>query len=113
MSPSVHWRDLLIGVAGVWLIASPSVLGYDLDSTAALNAYGVGFGLILFCIISAWRLEELGNEIVNIVFGCWLVLSPYALGFSDQGTVALNAILVGLIVAALAIWDLCSIPTPG
>jgi hypothetical protein len=70
MGPKVHWRDLLIGLVALWLIASPSVLGYDLDSTAALNAYGVGFGLIIFCVISAWRLQDLGNEIWITECGC-------------------------------------------
>ena len=110
MRLNVHWRDLLIGVAGLWLIASPSIIDYQLNNTAISNAYGVGCGLIVFCILSAWRLQDLGNEIVNIVFGCWLVLSPYALGFSRQQAVTLNAIIAGLIVVALAIWDLYSIP---
>ena len=69
MRRSVHWRDLLIGAAGLWLIASPASLGFDLDNVAALNAYSVGFFLILFCLISAWRLEDLGNEIVNVLAG--------------------------------------------
>ena len=40
MNPKVHWRDLLIGAAGLWLIASPTVLGFELNETAALNAVG-------------------------------------------------------------------------
>jgi hypothetical protein len=98
-------------MAALWLVASPVMLGYDLDhspdfTAPALNAYAVGTGLIIFCIISAWRLEDLGNEILNILFGCWLVLSPYALAFSDRSLAALNAIVVGLFVIVLAIWDL-------
>jgi len=112
MRPRVHWRDLLIGAAGAWLIASPSALGYGLDEAAALNATGVGWCLVVFCIISAWRLVDLGNEILNILIGCWLALSPYALGFSEQRIATVNAVSVGLIVVGLAVWDLCSIPAP-
>ncbi|HTP60886.1 MAG TPA: SPW repeat protein [Burkholderiales bacterium] len=112
MEPRAHWRDVVIGLAGAWLVASPSVLGYDLDPAAAANAFGAGFGLVIFCIISAWRLTDLGNEIVNIVFGGWLVLSPYALGFSGERAATLNAISVGLVVAALAAWDLHSARKP-
>lgn len=108
MHSSTHWRDLLIGMVGLWLIASPSLLGYGLSHAAALNAYGVGSGLIVFSIVSAWRLRDLGNEILNVVFGCWLVLSPFALGFSGQRAAALNAAAVGLIVASVALWDLFS-----
>ncbi|HUK04490.1 MAG TPA: SPW repeat protein [Burkholderiales bacterium] len=110
MNPKVHWRDLLIGAAGIWLIASPTVLGYNLVEKAASNAVGVGWCLVIFCVISAWRLADLGNEILNIVMGCWLVLSPFSLGFSEQRTAELNAIAVGLLVAGLAIWDLSSVP---
>ena len=112
MNPKVHWRDLLIGAAGIWLIASPKMLGYDLEETAALNAVGVGWCLVIFCAISAWRLVDLGNEIFNIVIGCWLILSPFSLGFSERRTPELNAIAVGLLVAGLAVWDLSSIRGP-
>jgi len=112
VKPRVHWRDLIIGVAGAWLVASPTVLGYGLDETASANAIGVGWCLMIFCVISAWRLKDLGNEILNIVFGSWLALSPYSLGFSGDRAAALNAISVGLIVAALAVWDLHSTAKP-
>ena len=112
VKPRVHWRDLIIGAAGAWLVASPYVLGYELDGAAASNAVGIGCCLVIFCIISAWRLKDLGNEILNIVFGSWLALSPYALGFSGHRTPALNAISVGLVVAALAVWDLHSTAKP-
>jgi hypothetical protein len=113
MRPRVHWSDLLIGVAAIWLILSPVALGYDIDHlpdlrAPAINAYATGIGLLVFCLISAWRLEDIGNEIVNIGFGCWLVLSPYALGFSDLTSAALNAVMVGITVVAAAVWDLRS-----
>jgi hypothetical protein len=111
MHPRVHWCDLLIGAAALWLMASPVMLGYDLEHSPnwqapALNAYAVGTGLLIFCVLSAWRLEDLGNEILNIVFGCWLVLSPFALAFSDWRLVTLNTIAVGLVVIMFAILDL-------
>jgi len=112
MNPKVHWRDLLIGAAGLWLIASPTVLGFELNETAALNAVGAGWCLVIFCVISAWRVVELGNEILNIVIGCWLALSPFSLGYSEQRVPELNAIAVGLLVAALAVWDMSRVPAP-
>ena len=112
MNPKVHWRDLLIGASGIWLIASPTVLGYNLVEAAAYNAVGVGACLVVFCIVSAWRLEDLGNEIFNVVMGFWLALSPFSLGFSEQRIAELNAITVGLIVVALALWDLSSVRSP-
>lgn len=111
MRPKVHWRDLLIGAAALWLLVSPVLLGYDVGNlpnlhAPALNSYAVGTGLLLFCIISAWRVEDLGNEILNIVFGCWLALSPFALAFSDLTTATWNTIAAGVFVIVLAIWDI-------
>lgn len=108
----VHWRDLLVGLVALWLMASPLLLGYGLERAPATNAYTVGSALILFCTISAWRLKDLGDEIVNILFGCWLILSPYALAFSDHRAATLNAIAVGVIVILLAVWDLSANPEP-
>jgi len=109
----VHWRDLVIAAASLWLMGSPFLFGYDSQLVAATNAYGVGCALIFFCIMSAWRLRDFGNEIVNIVFGCWLVLSPYALAFADQRAATLNAIAVGLCVIVLGIWDLAAASKSG
>ena len=111
MRRNVHWYDLLIVMAALWLLASPTVLGYEVGQlsvlqTPALNAYGVGLALTLYCVISAWRIEDVGNEIVNMIFGCWLMLSPYALGFSDWLRPSLNAMLVGLVVVMLAAMDI-------
>jgi hypothetical protein len=111
MRPKVHWCDLLIGVAALWLMVSPMLLGYDTDHlptmrAPAVNSFAVGAVLFLFCVMSAWRLQDIGSEILNIALGCWLVLSPYAFGFSDLPRAAFNTIVMGVIVIALAICDL-------
>jgi hypothetical protein len=110
MSRRIHWCDLLIGVAGLWLLAAPTVLGFDLHEfphspTAALNCYVVGSGMAAFSLMSAWRLQDNGNEMLNIGFGTWLMLAPYALGFADWLTPTINGLLTGLTVVALAALD--------
>ena len=104
----MHWRDIAIMVIGAWLVISPGVLGLTLAHAFAYNAYGVGIGIIVFNLISAWRLEDLGNEIVNIVLGAWLVLAPFAFGFADTFAATLNDVAAGVAIAALAVWDLVS-----
>ena len=49
------------------------------------------------------------EEAVNIALGVWLVVSPWALRFSDQVNVRLNAVIVGLVIA-LAIWAMALDP---
>lgn len=109
--PKIPWCDLVIGGAALWLLAAPQVLGYDTVHlpnmrAPAVNSQAVGIGLLLFGIISAWRTQDIGNEMLNIAFGCWLVLSPFALGFADLPRAVMNTIAVGLVVISLAIDEL-------
>ena len=113
MRGNVHWYDLLIAAIALWLLASPTVLGFDAGQVPglqapALNAYAAGTCLLVYCVISAWRVEDVGNEIVNMILGSWLMLSPYALGFSEWLQPSLDAILVGFVVVVLAVLDIRS-----
>lgn len=40
---------------------------------------------------------------VNVVLGLWLVAAPFALGYDDATTSTINSIIVGLVVAGLAL----------
>jgi hypothetical protein len=44
------------------------------------------------------------EEVVNILLGVALIVSPWVLAFSDQSTPMTNAVVVGIIVTALALW---------
>ena len=92
------------------MAASPHVLGYTLDSPATGNAYGAGVVVLLFNLISACRLVDQGQELFNILLGAWLVLSPYSLGFRGDVAAADNAMAVGGLVAALAVWSISRLP---
>ncbi|HUN68408.1 MAG TPA: SPW repeat protein [Burkholderiales bacterium] len=67
---------------------------------------GLGAVLVIFNVISACRLIDRGQEIFNIVLGAWLVLSPFALGFSAVQEAAMNAMIVGGLVVVLAGWQM-------
>jgi len=67
---------------------------------------GFGAGLVIFNLISACRLIDKGQEIFNIVLGAWLVLSPFALGFSAESEAGINAMIVGTLVVVLAGWQM-------
>lgn len=62
--------------------------------------------LIIFNLISVFRKVDAGQEIVNILMGIWLILSPFAFGFSTEKNVMLNMIVVGFIVIILATWQM-------
>ena len=99
---SRRWQDRANLVLGTWIFVSPQLLGYG-DSIAAWNAYVMGAGIVLFALIAA-RLREAPEEIVNILFGVWLAVSPFALGFSADEAIALHTVLCGILATAFAIW---------
>jgi hypothetical protein len=97
-----RWQDGASLVLGVWLLASPRVLGYGGD-VAAWNAYAMGTGIVVFALIAAY-MPKAWEEIINMLLGLWLVISPFALGFSADTGVALHTVVVGILATAFAIW---------
>jgi hypothetical protein len=81
-------------------------MGYTLNHAATTNACGLGGVLILFNLISACRLVDKGQEIFNCLLGFWLICSPYVLGFATDKEPAINALAAGVMVVALAVWQI-------
>jgi hypothetical protein len=102
-----RWQDWLDVLLGGWLIFSPWQLNYTVQSeTATSNALGLGTVLVVFNLLSACRLTDSGQEILNILLGLWLINSPYALNFASVKSPTINTIVVGLMVVMLASWQL-------
>ena len=101
---SRQWRDGVNVVLGLWLIASPWVLGYAAMTAPAWNAYVVGV-IIAVAALAALFAFHVWEEWVSVAFGTWLVISPWLLGFAGFSTALWNQIVVGVIVAALALWS--------
>lgn len=104
--------------AGIWLIVAPFVLAYS-DVTAALwNDILIGLAVaILAWIRVANPLDYEGASWTNVVLGVWLVIAPFALGYSATTAAMWNDIVVGLVVLALGAWSAISVrssqPTGG
>src|SRR5271165_492911 len=103
---SKRWQDWMIMLLGCWLLVSPSTLGYVPSHAVTGNAYGIGVALITFNIIAVGRIVDIGQELFNIVIGCWLLASPYALAFHGSGNPEYNASAVGAAVIVLAAWQI-------
>ncbi len=99
-----QWEDWLGVVVGVWLCASPWVLGISENMTVAQNAFLMGALLIVVetVILFAFRAWE---EWINVAIGVWLVVSPWVLGITERAALA-NFVIVGAIVLALALYEL-------
>src|SRR5690349_4862718 len=100
-----RWQDGANLVLGAWLFASPWVLGYS-NSIAGGNAFLMGAAIVLFAVIAAY-MPNAWEEIINILIGVWLVLSPFILAPVPMD-IALHTVCVGILATAFAIWAMTS-----
>jgi hypothetical protein len=100
-----HWQDPVNLVLGLWLIASPWVLGHAAEANPTWNAVVLGALVGVAALVALFRVMA-WEEWTNVVLGLWLVISPWVLGFTGIAAAMWNAIIVGIIVAALALWTL-------
>jgi hypothetical protein len=98
-------------IAGIWLILAPFILGYWELSAAMWNNVIVGaLVLVMAGTRAANPMAMPGLSWVNVALGIWLILSPFALGHAEYETILWNNIVLGVIVASLAIWSAVATP---
>jgi hypothetical protein len=102
-----HWQDPLALILGLWMGLSPWILGHQAESTPTWNAVILGALIALTALFALYRVMA-WQEWANAVFGVWLVISPWVLGFSALAAAAWNAVIVGVLVVALAVWALAT-----
>jgi hypothetical protein len=100
-------RDLLITVLGLWLMMSPRVLHFAVVHTDAVwNTWVIGAAIILLTAVSRYLVDRRSpwEDLACAGFGFWLIVSPWALGFGQHTPERSNSIVIGALVAALALW---------
>jgi hypothetical protein len=103
MAPK-RWQDLVNGVLGLYMFASPSILGFAASGSPAMwVAWILGLAIVVFAGIAIY-MPKAWEEALNIILGACLLASPWELGYSDQAKPTSNAVVVGLLVTALAVW---------
>lgn len=107
---SQRWQDWVMLVFGIWLFVSPFWMGAyaSVMNLAAWNSYVMGVLVAGFAwggLAGARRWEEW----LQLIFGVWLVVSPFALLFyQSQVGAAWNTIVLGVLIGADAIWALAA-----
>lgn len=102
---STTW-DLItaIGIpAGIWAIASPYMLHFDLYHGVRVSNDFFGSMLILLFITQLTvpvRFRWVG--IPALVLGIWILVSPFVLGMTADTAGLINNIVLGAVVAILA-----------
>jgi hypothetical protein len=105
MTSFKHWQDAVSAVLGLWLAASPWVLGFHTDVAAMPNAVIVGLAIFAVALAASFR-PETWQPWVSLLLGAWLAASPWALDFTFLSQAKLDALIVGILIAALAAWVL-------
>lgn len=99
-----RWKDIAMLILGLWLIISPYVLPYsDYTGIAASNSYILGVAVIVFAAIALAR-PQMWEEQVNLILGVWLFIAPFVLGFQADTRAMVNHLVVGILIAADALW---------
>lgn len=99
-----RWQDWGNAVLGLWMLASPSILGFAVPGSPATRAaWMLGLAIVVFAGIAVY-IPKAWEEALNIILGICLLASPWALGYSDQVRPTTNAVVVGLLVTVLAVW---------
>ncbi|HEX8987505.1 MAG TPA: SPW repeat protein [Rhodocyclaceae bacterium] len=100
-----HWQDPLNILLGLWLIASPWALGYANVPRAPADAVIIG---AVIAVLAALELFQVAawEEWAAVVLGIWMVISPWVLKFSFSAAATANAVIFGIVIAALALWAL-------
>ena len=99
-----RWQDGINAILGLWMIISPTILGFAVAGTPATRtAWILGVAIVVFAGIAVY-MPKAWEEAINILLGLFLIISPWALRYSDQPRPTTNAVIVGLLVTALAIW---------
>lgn len=106
------WASGLNVLAGIWLIISPWVLGFGNQPAAIWNTVILGIVVLLFAL-GAMSSFFSGPSWWNVVFGIWLIISPWVLGFAHLSTATTNAIVLGIIVGFLGLVAASAKAAPG
>ncbi len=110
MKQRQQWQDWLNLILGAWLFLAPFAGVGAVNDVAAGNSYVFGLGIAIFAAAALYR-PQMWEEWVNLLIGIWLILAPFALGFTEQTLVMWNQIIVGVVVGGDAAWAMLERPT--
>ena len=102
--PLMIYVEALNVVLGIWLIASCYILGAFLWRDERITT-GVFGSLILGMAI--WRMAMSHPRywflsFGNVIFGIWVAISPFVLGYHYETRAMINNVIVGILVALFA-----------
>ncbi len=97
-----HWQDRIDVALGLWLVASPFLLGVQ-HQGAAWAAMIAGVAVVTFSV-DAFYYPEIVEEWGSLGLGIALAASPWLLGYQAELAPLINALVCGVAIAALSFW---------
>ncbi len=112
MDTQKRWQDRVNLALGIWLLVSPMVLGlYSPEAIGIVVQHSFLMGALVIIIAAAALYRfYIWEEWISLAVGCWLIISPFVLGFTGETIATLNHIIVGLLVGADALWVMLQKP---
>jgi hypothetical protein len=86
---------------GIWLIISTiAIAGFN--QAGRSNNVIIGIVVAILGLVQASDAKHTLWSWFNVALGVWLIISPFALGFSPESVALLHNIIVGILVGILA-----------
>jgi SPW repeat len=99
-----RWQDWFNSLLGLWMFFSPWILGFATGmGIAARTAWVLGAAIVVFAGIAVY-IPKAWEEGLNIILGVCLLISPWALSYTDMAKPSSNAMITGLLVIIFAVW---------
>jgi hypothetical protein len=93
-------------LAGIWILISPFVLAFQHVNGAMTN--NVIFGIVIG-LLALYRFMNpamnAGVSWLNVLFGIWILISPFVIGFNMDHVPTTNNVVMGIVVIILAGWS--------
>lgn len=115
MKAWTRWQDWVTLVLGVLLFIAPFVFHAMGHPTSAWTGWILGVIGVILALLSLGLANSVVNtvtEIITIVLGIVLFISPWVLGFATFGSMAWTAWIIGVLFIIAGVWTLLELRNP-
>ena len=96
---ALPWNLIACVGLGLWLMTSPSALGYGANAAHGDHLIGA-----LVVTVAIMALSDVGRSLrfVNVIFGAWFLAAPWILGGATMQS-GVNDVVAGIVLIALSL----------
>ena len=101
-----QWQGVVALCAGIWLAASPWLLGHEGEPTKMLYSCVISGLAMAMLAIADMAKPDRREPVVNMILGFWAIASPWLLGFADDHSMMVSTVTAGVIGGAASLWQI-------